>query len=198
MSSKKKKKKAAKAPKKAAKAPKKAAKAPKRAAKAPKRAANAKAPSKATAKAKAKAKAKAPSKAPAKAKAPAQAKAPAKAKAPAQAKPVARRDATGHLNPKYAADLRAKSRENADDANDTRAFLKQGRSRTKDNLGEELAEDAVRAMTSGEDQSDQLQDLEVEEEIGGPFVTTSGGQEFARGTDRSNPRRATREPFPKT
>ena len=109
---------------------------------------------------------------------------------------MARRDATGHLNPKYAADLRRKSIESAEDLGDN-AFLKK-RSRTRDNLGEELGEEAVRTMTSGEDQSDQLQDLEVEEEIGGPFVTTSGGQEFARGTDRSNPRRSTREPFPKT
>jgi hypothetical protein len=179
---------------------KKAAKAPKKApakakAKAPKKAfAKAKAPKKALAKAKAPKKAFAKAKAPKKALAKAKAKAPAKAKA----KPVARRDATGHLNPKYAADLRAKSRESAEDTNDTRAFLKKGRSRTKDSLGEELGEDAVRTMTSGEDQSDQLQDLEVEEELGGPFVTTSGGTEFARGTDRSNPRRATREPFPKT
>jgi hypothetical protein len=107
-----------------------------------------------------------------------------------------RRDGTGHLNPKYAADLLAKSRESVDDDGSNRAFLK-GKSRTKDPLGEELGEDAVRTMTSGEDQSDRLQ-IEVDEEIGGPFVTTSAGQEFARGTDRSNPRRATREPFPKT
>ena len=53
-------------------------------------------------------------------------------------------------------------------------------------------------MTSGEDQSDQLQNLQVDEENGGPFVTTSARQEFARGTDRSNPRKSTREPFPKT
>jgi hypothetical protein len=185
----------------------------KKAANAPKKAANAKAKAPAKAKARAKAPAKAKAKAPAKAKAKAPAKAPAKAKAKAPAKAkartgktgsvgaastsvVKRRDGTGHLNPKYAADLLAKSRESVDDDGSNRAFLK-GKSRTKDPLGEELGEDAVRTMTSGEDQSDQLQ-LEVEEEIGGPFVTTSGGQEFARGTDRSNPRKATREPFPKT
>ena len=53
-------------------------------------------------------------------------------------------------------------------------------------------------MTSGEDQSARLQEGEVVEEIGGPFVITPARREFARGTDRSNPRKATREPFPKT
>ena len=57
---------------------------------------------------------------------------------------------------------------------------------------------SVSAMTSGEGQGDRLTDLAVEEESGGPFVTTSGREEYARGTDRSNPRSATREPFPKT
>ena len=158
-----------------------------------------------TAKAKPKAPAKAKPKAPAKAKP----KAPAKAKAAtgkrrgktgsvgaASTSKVHRRDGTGHLDAKYAADLRAKSRESAEDLGDNRAFLR--RARTQDTLGEELGEEAVRTMTSGEDQSDQLQNLQVEEENGGPFVTTSGRQEFARGTDRSNPRKSTREPFPKT
>ena len=183
---------------------KKAAKSPKKTAKAP-----AKAKPKAPAKAKAKAPAKAKAKAPAKAKAKAPAKAPAKAKAAtgkrrgktgsvgaASTSKVHRRDGTGHLDAKYAADLRAKSRESAEDLGDNRAFLR--RARTQDTLGEELGEEAVRTMTSGEDQSDQLQNLQVEEENGGPFVTTSGRQEFARGTDRSNPRKSTREPFPKT
>ena len=53
-------------------------------------------------------------------------------------------------------------------------------------------------MTSGEDQSSRLQDLEVEEENGGPFVTTSAREEFARGTDESTPADAFREPFPTT
>jgi hypothetical protein len=59
-------------------------------------------------------------------------------------------------------------------------------------------EEAVGTMTSGEDQSERLSGGEVEEERGGPFVKTRGGDEFARGTDRSNPRDATREPFPRT
>jgi hypothetical protein len=111
--------------------------------------------------------------------------------------PVSRRDATGHLNPAYAADLRQKSRESRDDGGaDTQAFLTKSRSR--DGLAEELGEEAVSAMTSGADQSDRLLDLEVEEERGGPFVRTTGREEFALGTDKSNPRKATREPFPRT
>jgi hypothetical protein len=105
-----------------------------------------------------------------------------------------RRDGSGHLPKKYARDLREISRESRGDRNDTRAFLR--RSRSEDDLAEELGEEAVAAMNSGEGQGDRLTDLEVEEETGGPFVETSARTEFARGTDRSNPRKATREPFP--
>ncbi len=193
-----------------------------------KTASKAKAPAKAKAKkpsakaAPAKAKAKKPSAkaAPAKAKkssakaAPANAKAaaakakakPAPAKAKAKAKPAPakaatakaapRRDATGHLNPKYAAELRARSRESRENHGNDDAFLR--KSRAHDTLAEELGEDAVATMTSGEDQSERLQDQEVEEERGGPFVHTSAREEYARGTDKSNPRDATREPFPTT
>jgi hypothetical protein len=130
-------------------------------------------------------------------------KAKAKAAPPKKtaAKPVTkapiqrRRDATGHLDPKYARDLRAMSREHRD-GNDDRAFFSKPRS--GDDLAEELGEAAVETMTSGEDQSDHLIGAEVEEERGGPFVKTRASDEFARGTDRSNPRDATREPFPRT
>ncbi|MDB4938477.1 MAG: histone protein [Labilithrix sp.] len=105
----------------------------------------------------------------------------------------ARRDATGHLDPSYARDLRARSRATRDD--DTRAFLRG--SRSKDDLAEELGEEAVATMTSGEDQSERLE-AEVDEERGGPFVPSRGRKEFARGTDKSNPRSASREPFPRT
>ena len=154
----------------------------------------------APAKAKAKAKKSSAKAAPAKAKAAAaKAKAkPAKA-APAKAAPAKaapRRDATGHLNPKYAAELRARSRESRENHGNDDAFLR--KSRAHDTLAEELGEDAVATMTSGEDQSERLQDQEVEEERGGPFVHTSAREEYARGTDKSNPRDATREPFPTT
>jgi hypothetical protein len=109
---------------------------------------------------------------------------------------IARRDATGHLNPEYAADLRARIHQSAEDVGNQPAFLRNARSH--DPLAEELGEEAVLTMTSGEDQSNRLQDMEVEEESGGPFVTTSGREEFARGTDDSNPADAFREPFPTT
>jgi hypothetical protein len=139
---------------------------------------------------------KAPAKKVAAKKAPAK-KAPAK-KAPAKKTAVKRRDATGHLNPKYAADLRAKSRESAEDLGVDRAFLRKSKKRGTDSLSEELGEEAVRTMTSAEDQSERLQEGTVEEEVGGPFIITPASREFARGTDRSNPRKSTREPFPKT
>jgi hypothetical protein len=115
---------------------------------------------------------------------------------PAPRAAIPRRDATGHLNPTYAADLRARSRASAQDLGNDNAFLR--KSRAHDSLAEELGEEAVATMTSGEDQSERMQDLEVEEDSGGPFITTSGREEFARGTDKSNPFDATREPFPTT
>jgi hypothetical protein len=65
-------------------------------------------------------------------------------------------------------------------------------------LAEELAEEAVEAMTSGEDKLTDDLAADVPEERGGPFVTTTEGEEMADGTDASNPKGATREPFPKT
>ncbi|MFO0737275.1 MAG: hypothetical protein U0270_15400 [Labilithrix sp.] len=120
-----------------------------------------------------------------------------RAAAPAKKKTatIARRDATGHLDKKYAADLRARSRASRE-PDDTDAFIR--KNRAHDALAEQLGEEAVQTMTSAEDQSDQLQDAEVDEESGGPFVRTTGGEEYADGTDESNPESATREPFPRT
>ena len=120
----------------------------------------------------------------------------AKAAAGTKASHAPRRDGTGHLNSKYAADLHAMSLASAEDHTVDRAFLRSSKT-LRDPLANELGREAV---TSAEDQSDQLQDvkLELDEEIGGAFVPTTGGREFAQGRDRSNPRGATREPFPKT
>lgn len=118
-----------------------------------------------------------------------------KKRAAAKKKAFVRRDAAGHVTPKYARDLLARNRDRRDEGRDDRAFLRGARS--KDDLAEELGEEAVATMTSGEDQGDRLE-VEVDEERGGPFLTTRAGQEFARGTDESNPRSATREPFPKS
>jgi hypothetical protein len=108
---------------------------------------------------------------------------------------VHRRDRAGHLDPKYAADLRAKSKEGHEASNDS-AFLR--RSKSADALAEELGEEAVETMTTGEDEGNESRDRFAEEEIGGPFVESTAKNEFADDKDESNPDDATREPFPKT
>jgi hypothetical protein len=128
------------------------------------------------------------------------AKAAKDAKTPSHApppKPIQRRDATGHLDPRYAAHLRAESGQGRD-SDDNHAFLPEGHSKSKDDFAEELGEEAVAAMTSGEYQGEEELDQVVEEERGGPFVESTAGVEYAEGTDPSNPSTATREPFPKT
>ena len=107
---------------------------------------------------------------------------------------VHRRDRAGHLDPRYAAELRAKSREGKEES-DERAFVG---SRTGDDLAENLGEEVVEAMTTGEDEAADTLDKFADEEVGGPFVESSGNKEFAEGSDASNPADATREPFPKT
>jgi hypothetical protein len=176
------------APKKAA--PKKAA--PKKAA--PKKAAPKKAAPKKAAPKKAAPKKAAPKKAAPKKAAPKKA-APKKA-APKKAAPkkaFQRRDATGHLNPRMAADLRRRSRADRVDGR-TDAFVKGTHS--DDDLAEALGEEAVTAMTGGDDVGEDLNQL-TEEELGGPFVRSTGKKEYGRGVDASNPRGAEREPFPK-
>jgi len=108
---------------------------------------------------------------------------------------VHRRDRAGHLDPKYAADLRAKSAEGHETTTDD-AFLRGAKS--GDDLAEELGEEAVETMTTGEDEGNESRDRFEDEEIGGPFVESSGKNEFADDSDESNPDDATREPFPKT
>jgi hypothetical protein len=110
-------------------------------------------------------------------------------------KPIRRRDATGHLDPHYAAHLRAEGGHSRDTA-DNVAFL--AGERSDDELAEELGEEAVAEMTTGEYQGEDVLDRVVEEERGGPFVESTAGVEYAEGTDPSNPSTATREPFPKT
>lgn len=128
------------------------------------------------------------------------AKKPAK-KTPAKAEPknsgaVVRRDRAGHLDPAYKRDLLAKSGGN-DRVERTTGFLG-GRRRTKDALAERLAEEFVETVTSGEDEGEEVFNEEVPEDRGGPFVVTTLGTEVADDVDLSNPRGATREPFPRT
>jgi hypothetical protein len=134
---------------------------------------------------------------PAKAPTPKAAKRKATKVAIAKPKPVVvrRRDSLGHLNPKYAATLRELSREGqVRDRN--QAFI--DRPHTGDDLAEEMGETWVATATSGEDESQQVYSQDVPEDAGGPFVTTTAGQEFADGTDPSNPKTSKREPFPTT
>jgi protein-disulfide isomerase len=110
-------------------------------------------------------------------------------------KPVRRRDATGHLDPRYQA-LLLKQSGRSGDADQTRAFF--ARARSADDLAERLGEEAVEAATGGGEEAEDRFDEVVPEENGGPFVETSSEVEFAAGTDASNIAGAKREPFPKT
>jgi len=120
------------------------------------------------------------------------AKSPAKRVAPP--KPIRRQDRAGHLDPHYAATLR---RQSGPKEHDPRAFLDRPRS-PKDDLAEERGEEVIAKATSGEDEAEDSLDQVVPEERGGPFVVTNAAQEFAGGTDASNPKGAKREPFPRT
>jgi hypothetical protein len=160
-------------------------------------------PAKKTSRARAKAKSKSPPKARRKPvvaakSAPRAASKKASAPVPAATKTngFRRRDRAGHLEPHYAADLLAKGRESRD-ADDAQPAFVRG-TRSGDGLAEELGEEAVETMTSGENDSGDNRDQFVDEEIGGPFVESSSKREFAEGNDASNPDDATREPFPKT
>jgi hypothetical protein len=72
----------------------------------------------------------------------------------------------------------------------------EGPARTKDDLAEGLAEGFLTSATSAEDSLPDVLEGEVPEELGGPFVPSSGKQEFAKGVDGSNPRGAKKEAFP--
>lgn len=106
-----------------------------------------------------------------------------------------RRDGAGHLDPAYGAKLYELSEQSAPDK-DGVGFIPEMRS--TDVLAEELGESFVRSATSGEDDETAALDAVVAEELGGPFVPTTGSDEYAQGTDESNPEGADREPFPKT
>jgi hypothetical protein len=113
--------------------------------------------------------------------------------------PLRRRDATGHIDPQYARELLARAREtrNEDDGPDsTRAFIEGNHS--DDRFAEELGEAFVEAVTSGEESEAERRDQVTPDEYGGPFVYTSGREEYALDTDESNIAEATREPLPRT
>lgn len=118
---------------------------------------------------------------------------------PARKRPVKRRDGVGRIEPQYARELLAKAREtrNTDDsAENMHAFLKAARA--GEPLARELGESFVETVTSGEGQEPDRLDQITPDEVGGPFVVTTAGEEFATGTDESNIPEALREPFPRT
>jgi hypothetical protein len=87
--------------------------------------------------------------------------------------------------------------ERSDDAN---AFIPdpgEGPARTSDDLAEALAEDFVQSATRGNEVLEDDLDQPLSEEIGGPFVLTRARDEFAEGTDESNPADAEPEALPK-
>ena len=114
-------------------------------------------------------------------------------RAAAKAKGLRREDRAGHFDPKYAKALRAESGRAAPEP---RAFVVEPRA--DDDLAEELAEEALETATSGEYDGEDRMNAEVPEDVGGPFVQTTPKQEFAHGTDLSNPKGAKKEPFPTT
>jgi hypothetical protein len=71
-----------------------------------------------------------------------------------------------------------------------------GPARAPEDLAEELAEEFVESATSGGDPEEALQDPITPDEVGGPFVPSSAREEFAKGTDPSNPKDAEPEPLP--
>ena len=109
-------------------------------------------------------------------------------------KPLRREDRPGHLDPEYAASLLEKSGGHPG-RKPERAFLAGHRS--KEDLAEELGEQGVIAMTSGQGQFLESADADNADEQGGPVLETPASREFASGTDASNPLDAEREPLPK-
>src|SRR5450755_3305685 len=71
-----------------------------------------------------------------------------------------------------------------------------GRALAPDELAEELAQEFLASATSGEEQGEEAHEQIVDEEIGGPFVTTRSNEEFALDYDESNFAGAERESFP--
>ena len=123
------------------------------------------------------------------------AKAKATKKPAAKKAPISRRDGAGHIDPRYAKELLAKSnRRNGRDRDE--AFLR-GRSKG-DPLAEEMGKEFLEVATSGEDEGNEIRDRIEPEELGGPFVETKAKDEYDYEPDESNPEDALREPLPTT
>lgn len=84
-----------------------------------------------------------------------------------------------------------------DDAN---AFLPDpsdgGPMRASDSLAEELGEDFVASITSGDHAAEETRSADYAEEFGGPFIASRAEDEFADDIDESNPIDAEPESLP--
>jgi hypothetical protein len=109
---------------------------------------------------------------------------------------IARRDATGHMDPQYQRELLEESNKNRSEHGSESAFSY--RPRSGDELGEGLGEGFIESATSGEGAEPERHERVIPEEQGGPFVRSNSSIEFASGTDASNIEGATREAFPTT
>jgi hypothetical protein len=65
-----------------------------------------------------------------------------------------------------------------------------------DDLAEELAEEFLISATTGQEHGEEGHEQFVEEEIGGPFVVTTSGREFAHGDNGPEMQGAEREATP--
>ena len=104
------------------------------------------------------------------------------------------RDAAGHLDPRYAADLRARSRASVE-STDGVAFL--DANLAGDPLAEELGEAFVRTATGGDDSEDDdaaglLHVVPLEMSV---FIEPASEQDLAFDTDLASLGGVTREPL---
>ncbi len=109
--------------------------------------------------------------------------------------PQKRSEAPGRLDPQRARELLELSAKPANDP-DERAFLAGPKGLKHEELADELGESFVASATSGEPAEPERRDRITDQDRGGPFVTTTARQEFAEGTDRSNPEDAEPAAFP--
>jgi hypothetical protein len=112
---------------------------------------------------------------------------------------VKRRDASGHMDPHYARDLLEKARENRnldDSPESARAFILD--TKYGDPASDGFGEAFLEAATSGEDSEPARRDRVTPDEYGGPFVYTTGRDEFSLDVDDPSVADVTREPFPRT
>ena len=72
---------------------------------------------------------------------------------------------------------------------DADAFIPESGSsdRSRDDLAELLAEDFLKSATGGDDIEESVRDEVLEEELGGPFLTTDGATEFGSTVNEAEP-----------